>query len=51
MPFFEYLCSDCGQPFEKIVPRDDSQSELRPCDSKNVEEATICVCAAQLGSS
>ena len=38
MPLFEYLCRDCGLPFEKIVPRHDSQANCSHCDSKNVEK-------------
>jgi putative FmdB family regulatory protein len=38
MPLFEYLCRDCGRPFEKIVPRYDSQANCSHCDSKNVEK-------------
>jgi putative FmdB family regulatory protein len=38
MPIFEYLCSDCGRPFEKIVPRHDSQVECVHCSSGNVEK-------------
>ena len=38
MPLFEYLCRDCGRPFEKIVPRYDSVANCSHCDSKNVEK-------------
>ena len=38
MPLFEYLCRDCGRPFEKIVPRYDSPALCIHCDSKNVEK-------------
>jgi len=38
MPIYEYLCKDCGQPFEKIVPRFDSQTDCVHCHSANVEK-------------
>jgi putative FmdB family regulatory protein len=38
MPIFEYLCKDCGQPFEKIVPRYDSLVDCAHCGSANVEK-------------
>jgi putative FmdB family regulatory protein len=38
MPIFEYLCKDCGQPFEKIVPRYDSPADCIHCNSENVEK-------------
>jgi putative FmdB family regulatory protein len=38
MPIFEYLCKDCGQPFEKIVPRYDSEVDCAHCNSENVEK-------------
>jgi putative FmdB family regulatory protein len=38
MPIFEYLCKDCGRPFEKIVPRHDSQADCVHCNSENVEK-------------
>ena len=38
MPIFEYLCKDCGRPFEKIVPRYDSQADCVHCNSENVEK-------------
>jgi putative FmdB family regulatory protein len=38
MPIFEYLCKDCGRPFEKIVPRYDSPASCAHCDSANVEK-------------
>jgi putative FmdB family regulatory protein len=38
MPIFEYLCKDCGQPFEKIVPRYDSHVDCAHCNSANVEK-------------
>jgi putative FmdB family regulatory protein len=38
MPIFEYICKDCGRPFEKIVPRYDSPAECVHCDSGNVEK-------------
>jgi putative FmdB family regulatory protein len=38
MPIFEYLCKDCGQAFEKIVPRYDSSVDCAHCHSANVEK-------------
>jgi putative FmdB family regulatory protein len=38
MPIYEYLCKDCGRPFEKIVPRYDSQVDCAYCNSANVEK-------------
>jgi len=38
MPIFEYLCKDCGQPFERIVPRYDSHVDCMHCNSANVEK-------------
>jgi putative FmdB family regulatory protein len=38
MPIYEYLCKDCGQPFEKIVPRYDSETDCAYCHSANVEK-------------
>jgi putative FmdB family regulatory protein len=38
MPIFEYVCKDCGKPFEKIVPRYDSQADCTYCHSENVEK-------------
>ena len=38
MPIFEYLCKDCGRPFETIVPRYDSKVDCAHCNSANVEK-------------
>jgi putative FmdB family regulatory protein len=38
MPIFEYVCKDCGRPFERIVPRYDSQVDCSFCNSANVEK-------------
>ncbi len=38
MPIFEYLCKNCGQAFEKIVPRYDSSADCIHCNSENVEK-------------
>jgi len=38
MPIFEYICKDCGHPFEKIVPRYDSPVECARCNSAKVEK-------------
>ncbi|HLH30477.1 MAG TPA: zinc ribbon domain-containing protein [Terriglobia bacterium] len=38
MPLFEYICRDCGRPFEKILPRYDSPADCIHCNSENVEK-------------
>ena len=38
MPIFEYLCRDCGRPFERIVARHDSKTECVHCNSENIEK-------------
>jgi putative FmdB family regulatory protein len=38
MPIFEYICNDCGKPFEKIVSRYDSDADCAHCNSRNVEK-------------
>ena len=38
MPIFEYVCKDCGQAFERIVPRHDSKTSCSHCDSANIEK-------------
>jgi len=38
MPIFEYICRDCGKPFERIVPRHDSETECLHCSSQNIEK-------------
>ena len=38
MPIFEYICKDCGQTFEKIVPRYDSPADCTHCSSENIEK-------------
>jgi putative FmdB family regulatory protein len=38
MPIYEYICKDCGRPFEKIVPRYDSDVDCVHCSSANVEK-------------
>jgi putative FmdB family regulatory protein len=38
MPIYEYLCKECGRPFEKIVPRYDSEVDCPHCHSANVEK-------------
>jgi putative FmdB family regulatory protein len=38
MPIFEYLCKECGRPFEKIVPRYDSVVNCDHCHSPKVEK-------------
>jgi putative FmdB family regulatory protein len=52
MPIFEYICKDCGRPFEKIVPRYDSQAECSHCNSANVEkQLSVFAVAGSSGSS
>jgi putative FmdB family regulatory protein len=50
MPIFEYLCKDCGQTFEKIVPRHDSDVDCAHCNSENVEKQ-LSIFAVAGGSS
>ncbi len=50
MPIFEYLCKDCGQSFEKIVPRHDSNADCTHCHSENVEKQ-LSIFAVAGGSS
>ena len=38
MPLFEYLCTDCGRTFEKIVPRHDFPAGCIHCNSAHVEK-------------
>jgi len=38
MPIFEFVCKDCGRPFEKIVPRYDSHVDCVHCSSANIEK-------------
>ncbi len=32
MPLYEYVCQDCGQPFEKLVPMSKADAP-HPCPS------------------
>jgi putative FmdB family regulatory protein len=38
MPIFEYVCRNCDQEFETIVPRHDSPAGCPNCNSENVEK-------------
>ena len=38
MPIFEYICRDCGNGFERIVPRHDSETDCAHCHSANIEK-------------
>ena len=38
MPIFEYICRECERPFEKIVPRYDSEADCPHCNSRKVEK-------------
>jgi len=51
MPIFEYVCKDCGHPFEKIVPRYDSQVDCAHCNSANVEKQLSVFAVAGSSSS
>lgn len=51
MPIFEYVCKDCGHPFEKIVPRHDSKTDCAKCGSKRVEKQLSVFAVAGSNSS
>jgi putative FmdB family regulatory protein len=51
MPIFEYICKDCGHPFERIVPRHDSKTDCAKCGSKRVEKQLSVFAVAGSGSS
>jgi len=51
MPIFEYLCKECGRPFEKIVPRYDSHVDCVHCNSANVEKQLSVFAVAGSSSS
>lgn len=36
MPLYEYICKDCGKPFETIAKHDDTPP-CEFCNSQNVE--------------
>jgi putative FmdB family regulatory protein len=38
MPIFEYICKDCGNNFERIVPRHDSTTDCPQCNGKRLEK-------------
>jgi putative FmdB family regulatory protein len=38
MPLFEYLCSNCGSEFEKIVPTHKTRVVCETCRSRRVEK-------------
>ena len=38
MPLFEYVCSDCGLQFEKIVPTSTTAVACKGCGSPKVEK-------------
>jgi putative FmdB family regulatory protein len=50
MPIFEYICKDCGQSFEKIVPRYDSTADCPHCSSIKVEKQLSVFAVAGAGS-
>ena len=49
MPIFEYICRDCGRPFERIVARYDSETECIHCNSENIEKQLSVFAVAGLG--
>jgi putative FmdB family regulatory protein len=51
MPIFEYVCKECGHPFEKIVPRYDSAVECDKCHSVKVEKQLSVFAVAGSSSS
>jgi putative FmdB family regulatory protein len=51
MPLFEFICKDCGKPFEKIVPRYDSEVDCKHCNSVNVEKQLSVFAVAGSSSS
>ena len=52
MPIFEYICNDCGHPFERILPRHDSKTDCARCGSKRVEKqlSVFAVAGSSAGS-
>lgn len=40
MPLFEYICRDCGQPFEALVLSNSSPDEITcpACHSQNINK-------------
>ncbi|MBE6367232.1 MAG: zinc ribbon domain-containing protein [Lentisphaerae bacterium] len=38
MPIYEYICSECGCAFEKLVPRAGTPVECEKCGSSKVEK-------------
>ncbi len=51
MPIFEYICRDCGRPFERIVPKFDSETECVHCNSENIEKQLSVFAVAGASSS
>jgi putative FmdB family regulatory protein len=51
MPIFEYICKDCGQFFERIVPRHDSSTDCPKCQSVAVEKQLSTFAVAGGGTS
>ena len=50
MPLFEYVCSDCGSEFEKIVPSHKTAVDCTSCHSPKVEKK-LSVFAVASGAS
>ena len=38
MPIYEYICKDCGNEFEQLVSRSDSEISCSKCGSGNLEK-------------
>ena len=52
MPLYEYVCSDCGQPFEKMMrfSEQDQQPACPTCGGQNTRKQ-ISLFASNIGSS
>ena len=51
MPLFEYICKECENTFERIVPRHDSPADCPQCHSQNVEKQLSVFAVASAGPS
>jgi putative FmdB family regulatory protein len=52
MPIYEYKCNDCGNAFEKLVPRDTGAVYSCPeCESKNTDKKFSVFGGVVMGSS
>lgn len=50
MPLFEYVCTDCGNEFEKIVPTSKTAVQCAKCASARVEKKLSVFSVAGGGS-